>query len=958
MPFRDAVRRLISANPWLIALTALLVIGGGAIAQNPEIDKMERLRIDGGAAYQAGEYDQALSLWQQGLASATAQQNQRYICTFLVNISLAHWWKNDVKDAFSFVDRAIVAARSAGIKDKLAFSLRTRGQFYRDIGEYDPAIKDLKDCLTELGSDTTSPLREQAETYLGTVFNNIGDLDTAAYWLGEATAHHIEGANLDAKRSMLVILNARANLYHSRADFDSAIQLNMQALAISTELNDTYGIATALNNLGNALMRKGDYAAALEQYTNAIEKFRTLGDRATLARALGNLGNVYLLLERTSDALITFQEALDLKKTLNLKLDAAETQYGLAVIDEKLGHLNDALTGYLQCGLEFTKFNARQSLAIVYYSIGCLYGKLNDLANSEKYLLLSKDTIEKSAGNQLDPDRLGAFQDVNTGNLYARLADVKVRKGMPEAALLEVEHGLSQGLQRQLSQNLHDGLSAYPDDQRLYNEKYKALEESYQALNGAEEKLKAAPGAPDQTLVLGLRRANEQVTLAHVNLRTLRDLIAARHPDLRVPNSQPSLDVRALRALTSLHRDTLFIEWSIFDHKLSRFYVCYAQPGRGHVVKSVILRIGSAKLDMLTKSWRDALTARSREAGTSEERDRLIKLESDEPKWARALGAVLLDPIERMGLLPGRATRTPWLPTRLVFVLDGPLRAVPVYALIDSSGRRLVERCPVSVAPSLSTLVWPSTPRRPSAMLFCAADPTGPAPGSESTARAEDSAKPALLSDCRPVKEARDQVAAIQKLFPNGKALVGPEASKAAVLANIDRFAVLHFATHGVANIAQGIRSYLALAPLSPESTTPTRLEAREIMRRTLSARLAVLSACETALGQTSGGDGLLGLPWAFRAAGCPTVVASLWSVDARPTRDLMVAFYRALYGAGGKPAPVDEAMQRAMLTLMRAKGTRSAFDWAAFQVNGDTTPVALSTGAAASSGTTARPGN
>jgi CHAT domain-containing protein/Tfp pilus assembly protein PilF len=78
---------------------------------------------------------------------------------------------------------------------------------------------------------------------------------------------------------------------------------------------------------------------------------------------------------------------------------------------------------------------------------------------------------------------------------------------------------------------------------------------------------------------------------------------------------------------------------------------------------------------------------------------------------------------------------------------------------------------------------------------------------------------------------------------------------------------------------------------------------------------LAVLSACETGLGEVGGGEGVFGLQRAFHVAGCRTVVASLWKVDDQATAALMGLFYHHLWEEGKPPL---EALREAQLAVYR----------------------------------------
>jgi CHAT domain-containing protein len=99
----------------------------------------------------------------------------------------------------------------------------------------------------------------------------------------------------------------------------------------------------------------------------------------------------------------------------------------------------------------------------------------------------------------------------------------------------------------------------------------------------------------------------------------------------------------------------------------------------------------------------------------------------------------------------------------------------------------------------------------------------------------------------------------------------------------------------------------------------------------------AVLSACDTGLGEIRTSEGVFGLRRAFQIAGARTVIMSLWSVDDDATRLWMRALYE---GRLQKHLSTADAIHQANLSVLRARRARGEgthpFYWAGFVAAGD----------------------
>jgi CHAT domain-containing protein/TolA-binding protein len=135
---------------------------------------------------------------------------------------------------------------------------------------------------------------------------------------------------------------------------------------------------------------------------------------------------------------------------------------------------------------------------------------------------------------------------------------------------------------------------------------------------------------------------------------------------------------------------------------------------------------------------------------------------------------------------------------------------------------------------------------------------------------------------------ARVEASMVADLFPEGRVLIGDEATEDQVRKLCPQYQLLHFATHGYLSEIAPLFSSILLA-------NGEALTVYELIGLNLKAHLVVLSACQTGLGERTGGGDVLGLARGLLGAGVQGAVVSLWSVNDLSTSLLMEEFYLQL---------------------------------------------------------------
>ena len=347
--------------------------------------------------------------------------------------------------------------------------------------------------------------------------------------------------------------------------------------------------------------------------------------------------------------------------------------------------------------------------------------------------------------------------------------------------------------------------------------------------------------------------------------------------------------------LERLPPEVTLIEYAVLPDRLLAWI---ADHGTLDLVE---VRIAEKDLDRSVEALRNAL---ERRATVGESR-----------AAAASLYEMLIRPLEPK-LRPG---------TPLVFVPDRFLVRVPFAALFDArGGRYLIEDRSVSVAPSATLYL--------AALERLRALP----PGRRTVLAIGDPAFDPRRYPRLPRLAAADAEAAeTAALYPGSQRLQGELATRGAFLESAGAHRLIHFAGHALLHPVPHL-SRLLLAP--GDSSDSGALYADELARHRLDrTELVVLSACRTVAG---GGqrENLTGLAAAFLAAGAPAVVASLWDVDDRPTRQLMRQFHLA-FRRGSDPGT---ALRTAQLSLLTGTdpSLRSPAAWAGFETIGGVLPT------------------
>jgi len=249
---------------------------------------------------------------------------------------------------------------------------------------------------------------------------------------------------------------------------------------------------------------------------------------------------------------------------------------------------------------------------------------------------------------------------------------------------------------------------------------------------------------------------------------------------------------------------------------------------------------------------------------------------------------------------------------RLIIVPDGPLMQIPFETLVTKEGDSynnlpyLLNDHVVSYAFSASHLLANRTLPKANPSLLAFGFTGGAAE------RSPNELKPEIAGS-------ETELIALSNKFPDGTFLYGAGVTEKNFKEKAAGYDLLHLAVHGRGDAGEDYSATLYFR--DQEGPEDGRLYWYELYNMNLRASLAVLSSCESGIGKTYRGEGMLSMANAFTFAGCGNIVMGLWKVDDQVSVKLMDTFYSELLDG----MAIDEALAIAKRTYLASADQISA---------------------------------
>ena len=827
----------------------------------------------------------------------------RYFRVFIALVLVTAFW------VINFPVAANIILKSQVEKTQYIASLEKGKELY-ETGIFSESVNILQQVVTEYRNQGLKLQQAVALSNLALAYQKLGNLNQAQIAITESVKL-IQNQKSKSQNTLAAILNIQGSIQLDLGKAEQALKTWQSAESIYRKINNQNGVvksrinqattwqvlgfyrrsltiitaleqelqtqpnsinkAIELRSLGDALQLAGDLKQSREVLNQSLKIAQKLKSPQNVSAALVSLGNTTRIEQNYPAAIKFYQQAAKVTTNQTTKVQATINQFSLLV-----NNRNTEAAKALLPEIEAQLNNLPPSQTNIYARINLVQSLLKLNTKPETIAQISATAVQQA--QNLADKRAESFALGTLGSVYEQTKQFSNAEKLTKQAL-----SIAQTINApDISYRWHWQLGRLLGKQ---GEIQNAITSYDNAVNNLQS-LRSDLVAVNRDVQYSFRESVEPVYRESVAL--LLQSQQSNPNEKTLDKARQRIESLQLAELDNYFRQACIDAQTVVLDKL----VDQDNPTAAIIYPiilpqqlQVIVKIPNQPLRNYTinKSQNEVEDILTRLREYLLEPDRVEEVQSLSQQVYGWLIKNIESDLEKSGV------------KTLVFVLDGALRNVPMATLYDGE-QYILEK--YSIALSLGLQLLTPKPLAEEPLKVLAAGLVEP---------------PSEFRMFPPLPEIKSEFNLINKAGVSKKQLLNKEFTSDTLEKNVNTtpFNILHLATHGQFS-SQPEKTFILAADGAINVTQFDSLLRRRGESRSQALEMLVLSACQTAAGDSRATLGLAGVSV---KAGARSTLASLWHINDKSTAILMGEFYRELAKTKVTKA---EALRRAQLTLLK----------------------------------------
>ena len=728
-----------------------------------------------------------------------------------------------------------------------------------------------------------------AEKYMMQALNAFqrGVFEQAVLDWREAVKLYEKEGKSNKQRETLALL---AQAYQYIGQYNEALKCLKSALVLAEKSGDRAQIASVLGSLGNLHITLGPPDKAFQYLNEGLSMAKGLGDSGLSATILNNLGNLFITQKKYNEALGAYLESMTLAQKSNNDLLAARALTNAAMAHMENGQYKESKELLDRALDETWKLDPSHDKAYGLINIGLTYRNLRaQLSDQDNLFMLSARAFNEAL---IVSETIGDLRALSYACGY--LGTLSEDQKQYKEALKFTRRATLVAQQVNAPESLY--LWQWQTGRLLKvigetEEAISAYRNCIHTLQSIRQEMSTCYGTPQ----ISYRESVEPIYFGFV------DLLLQHSASMKKREQVEPLLMEAREAVELLKVAELrdYFQDECMGAARLRITRLDTVSKTAVVVYPLVLSDRTELLVSLPSGMKRFSIKIGAEILTKEVRKFREKLEK-RTTWeylphAQKLYDWLIRPLEPD--LKSLTTDT------LVFVPDGPLRAIPMAALHDGK-QFLINKYAIAITPGLNL--------------------TDPRPVKRENIKVLSAGLTDSVQGFPPLPNVSDELLAIQDLY-GGYSMMNRDF----LIRNLEKelrdkqLTIIHIASHG--HFESDIRKSFLLTFDGKLTMDQLEQYVGLFKFREDPLELLTLSACETAVGDNRAALGLAGI--AIKS-GARSALATLWQIDDRASSELVAEFYRQL-----KDPAISRAiaLKRAQLKLLNDRSYDHPGYWSPF---------------------------